>query len=519
MSTVRRWHTAGLGLASGWALVLAAALLPVRAGAAPVAAEPATVVPKHALTAEAGPAAGEAEPADGDEVSRALTVDRIDIVGREQVSARQIRAVLRTEGIEKGGEILWPEDERVQRARQRLRGTGYFKAVALRVQPVPGDPKRVVLVVEVQERATVAVKRVYLGNSKMTPFRGGIDLVERNFLGRAIHLGGAFLWSTRPTIDRGRRQQAYEVFVESPPLGATKIAPRASGRFVSAGEPYRVSGAADDPDPIHFRSYEYDRVGGSVGVVFHLLPNLLLDVGYRFERIEALVPDDPMRVLPDGTSIPLDLHMRAGRHRYTTASLGLAYDSRRQAFLAGKGGRFGFDLQVSSPAVGSNYEFIKLVAGGAYSFRLPWRHWLTPSAAGGQITGNAPIFERMYAGDLSSWTPGRELGLRISTRNPIDVFGTGIDARPFGDIFGRFDLEYVWPLFRRTRTRRFYGGDLFFGAGVFTLVGNAAERAAQRAADQTITPVGFNANLGVRLDTSLGTFNISVGSLLRRTPL
>ncbi|MEM6996477.1 MAG: hypothetical protein AAF721_38590, partial [Myxococcota bacterium] len=117
------------------------------------------------------------------------------------------------------------------------------------------------------------------------------------------------------------------------------------------------------------------------------------------------------------------------------------------------------------------------------------------------------------------WTPGRELGLRMSTRNPIDVFGTGIDRRPYGDIFGRFDLEYVWPLFRRTRTRMFNGGDLFFGAGAFTLVGNAAERAEARAAGQPVTPVGFNANLGLRLDTGLGTFKISVGSLLRRTPL
>ncbi len=498
------------------------ALAPAVARGAPPTAEPAAVVPVKALAPASAPTvepAGEEGSSLQDEAPRALTVVRVEIVGREQVSARQIRSVLRSEGIERDAEILWPTDERVERARRRLRATGYFKRVTLRVEPTAEDPHRVVLVVDLQERTTVAVQRVYLGNSKMTPFRGGVDLVERNFLGRAIHLGGAFVWSTRPRIDKGRRQQAYEVSVESPPLGAARIAPRASARFVSAGEPYRVSGALNDPDPTHFRSFEYDWVGGSDGVAFHLAPNLVLDAGYRFERIEALLPDAPSAVRPDGTIADVDLSMLPGRHRYTTAEFGVGYDSREQAFLAGKGGRFALDLQVSSPAVGSQYEIIKLVAGGAYSFRLPWRHWLTPSAFGGQIAGRAPIFERMYAGDLSAWTPGRELGLRMSTRNPIDVFNTGIDTRPFGDIFGRFDLEYVWPLFRRTRTRTFNGGDLFFGAGAFTLVGSASERAEQRAAGLRVSPVGFNANLGLRLDTGLGTFKISVGSVLRRTPL
>jgi len=495
------------------------ALVPGAVAAAPPLVSPAVPVASKPLVARAV-TSGEGEEIVGPaEVSRALTVERVVIMGREQVSARQIRQILRAEGIEAGEEILWPRDERVERARRRLRATGYFKRVTLRVDPVPADPHRVVLVVDVAERSTLAVQRAYLGNSKMTPFRGGIDLVERNFLGRAVRLGGAFVWSTRPEIEKARRQQAYEVSVEAPRLGATRIAPRASGRFVSAAEPYRVDGEPGDPNPANFRTFAYDRRGGSVGIVFHLAPNLVLDAGYRFERIDAQLPSRPSRVNPDGSIADVDLRMLPGRHRYTTAGLGLGYDNREQAFLAGKGGRFVLDLQASSLGTGSEYEFIKLAAGGAYSFRLPWRHWLTPSAFGGQISGRAPIFERMYGGDFSAWTPGRELGLRFSTRNPIDVFGTGISRRPYGDIFGRFDLEYVWPLFRRTRTQMFYGGDLFLATGVFTLVGDAAERAEQRDAGESTTPVGFNANLGIRLDTGLGTFNISVGGVLRRTPL
>src|SRR5690606_4010966 len=108
------------------------------------------------------------------------------------------------------------------------------------------------------------------------------------------------------------------------------------------------------------------------------------------------------------------------------------------------------------------------------------RHWVTPKVSGGQIAGRAPRFELFYAGDLSDWTPGREQGVQYSTRNPIDVFGTGIDTRTYGVIFGKFDLEYVWPLFRRARTRAFYGGDLYFSTGIFTLVEERAVRKVRK---------------------------------------
>jgi outer membrane protein insertion porin family len=51
------------------------------------------------------------------------------------------------------------------------------------------------------------------------------------------------------------------------------------------------------------------------------------------------------------------------------------------------------------------------------------------------------------------------------------------------------------------------------------LAGDESERRARRAAGDLAAPVGFNANLGLRLDTALGTFDLSVGNVLRRTPL
>lgn len=473
-------------------------------------------LPAGAARAAPAPAGGSARAEDS---SRVLRIERVVIVGREQVSERQILGLLEREGLVAGAELLWPDDARIERIRDRLRATGYFKRVTLRVEPLPSAEERVELYVDLVERSTVSIADVYLGSSRLTPFRGGIALAERNFLGRGVLLGGALIWGTQPVIDRARRQQAYRVFAEAPRLLSAPLGLLAGGWFVSASEPYRVAGAEDDPDPSLFRTFEYDRIGGQVGVSFPVTARLELAADYTFERVAAFMPTAAKRVDESGALVDLDLHLRDGAHRHTSVDFGLTYDARDELFLVGKGGRFALDVQASSAATGSQYEYVKIVAAGAYSFRLPWRHWLTPSASGGQISGRAPVFERFYSGDLSSWTPGREQGLRYSTRNPIDVFGTGIDTREYGDLFGRFDLEYAWPLFRRTRTRGVYGGDLYLSLGVFTLMGDAAERARRRAAGERLAPVGAAADLGLRLDTALGTFSLSVGNVLRRTPL
>jgi outer membrane protein insertion porin family len=491
--------------------VIAAAITVVTGGSARAAvappAAPADAVRSAAIRPEAI------------DDARALEIARVEIVGREQVSLRQIEAILAREGLVRGAEVLWPSDPRIHRVRERLRATGYFKSVNLALEPIGDTEVQVALVIELQERSSVSIQEVYLGSSRMTPFHGGFQVVERNFLGRGVHIGGALVWGTLPHIQQSRRQQAYKVFAEIPRLGNAPLGVRAQAWVISGAEPYRVAGASNDPDPSLFRGVDVGRVGGDVGVTFPVLPTLTIGVDYRFERVDALLPATPMRVHPDGHTEAVDLHLRNGAHRLTSAHFGLVWDARDEVILAGKGARIAFDLSLSSPAIGSQYEYVKLLIAGAYSFRLPWRHWITPSVAGGQIAGRAPIFELFYAGDLSAWTPGREQGLRYSTRNPIDVFNSGIDGRTYGVLFGRGDLEYTVPLFRRARTRGVYGGDLFIGAGVFTLVGTPAERKAQRAAHQRVAPAGFNANLGVRLDTALGTFSISVGNLLRRTPL
>ena len=455
--------------------------------------------------AEAPAAAGAGAPA-----IRTLRIAAITIAGVEQVSERQVLDALASEELSAGAALLWPEDSRVERARARLLATGYFARVTLRLIPVPGDMNQATLAVEVEERASLTVTDLYLGSSAMTAFRGGLQLVERNFLGRAIHVGGGFIWGTVPrAIAKARRQQGFRLFIEAPKIPEARFGLAGTVYGLSASEPYRVAGALDDPTPVLFRTVDYGRVGGIVGGTFPITSALRIGADYRFERIDALVAEgqaDELGLLP-------------GVSRLTMAGLSIDWDGREQAAQLGQGGRFGLDLHVSSPLVGSGYEYVRLVAGAAYTFRLPWRHWITPSLLGGQIAGQAPRFERFYVGDLSDLTPGREMGLIFSTRAPFDLMRTGIDTRTFGSLFFRGDLEYVWPLFRRRRLRGLNGGHLYLSSGVFSLLGDAAERGRWRAQGAAAAPVGLNLNLGLRLDTAIGTIDLAVGNVMRRLPL
>jgi len=486
-----------LGWRLGWGL-----------GAAVAASTVATI-------ATAAPA-----PRDAASEHRDVKLVELAVLGNEQVADARVLQLLAAEDLAVGVVLRWPDDPRVTRARARLLATEAFERVTLRLRPVAGDETHARLEVDVEERPSLEVTDLYLGTSRMTPFHGGFQVLERSFLGRAIRIGGGLVWGTLPRqIPQSRRQQALRVFIDAPRLRGSRFGVGGTFYLHSASEPYRVAGRADDPDPGLFRTVDYGRVGGLLGTSFAVTSSLMLGVDYRVERVNAMLPTDPTWLRPEGVGESVDLDLQGGVHLLTSANFGLNYDGREEAARLGKGARFALELQLSSPLVGSRYEYMKLVAGGAYTFRLPWKHWITPSLVAGQIAGRAPRFERFYAGDLSEWTPGRELGLIYSTRGPIDVFGTGIDRRLFGSLFARLDLEYVWPLFSGNRVRGIKGGALFWSTGIFTFAGDASERKARRALAEPVAPIGFNANFGLRLETVIGAVDLSVGNVLRRTPL
>jgi outer membrane protein insertion porin family len=463
-------------------------------------------------------------PEDGEVVEvprqRAVEIVALQIRGRTQVTARQVTEALEAEGLVEGEQVFWPEDPRIDRAMQRLAATGYFDQVAIRLAPIE-QSNRAWLIVDIHERGSLVIRKLDAAGSLLTPFAGGFDVAERNLAGSRVHLGAAFVVGTPArVVPNDRRQQAYQIYTELPVIAGTPLGVAASAYAILANEPYRISGEYYDPNPVNFATVPYSRFGGEFGITIPFRADLRLGIDFRFEAIDARLPSaGAIQVLPDGESRELDLNLQNGLHYLSSAEFSFAWDERSRAAILGKGGHIRLDVQLSSSAIGSSYEYLRVLIGGGYSFRLPWGHWFSPSLWGGQIAGDAPRFELILPGDLSDWTPGRTMGLQYSTRWPVDTFKTGVNAFALAQIGGRVDLEYGIPLFRRPRTSFVYGGYLFFSAGVFTLTGTRAERTRRREAGELVAPVGLNANFGLKLDTSIGTFDFSIGNLLRRVPL
>lgn len=455
---------------------------------------------------------------------RAVEIVALQIRGRTQVTARQVTEALEAEGLVEGQQVFWPEDPRIDRAVQRLAATGYFDQVAIRLVPIAAQTNRAWLIVDIHERGSLAIRQLDAASSLLTPFAGGFDLAERNLAGSRVHLGAAFVVGTParvvPNEPKGHRQQAYEIYTELPVIAGTPLGVAASAYAILANEPYRIAGQYHDPNPANFDTVPYSRFGGELGVTIPFRADLRLGIDFRFEAIDATLPSaGAIQLLPNNELRELDLNLKSGLHYLSSAEFSFAWDERSRAAILGKGGHIRLDVELSSPAIGSSYEYLRVLIGGGYSFRLPWGHWLSPSLWGGQIAGDAPRFELILPGDLSDWTPGRTNGLQYSTRWPVDTFKTGVNAFALAHIGGRVDLEYGIPLFRRPRTSFVYGGYLFFSAGIFTLTGTRAERTRRRELDEMVAPVGLNADFGLKLDTSIGTFDFSVGNVLRRLPL
>jgi hypothetical protein len=117
------------------------------------------------------------------------------------------------------------------------------------------------------------------------------------------------------------------------------------------------------------------------------------------------------------------------------------------------------------------------------------------------------VFDRFYVGDLNRLMTPRAHGLVLSTRPPFDLLATGADEFSYGDLAALAELQYAYRLFRRRGP--IYGGDLWVGAGVLGL--------ADRDADVGAADLGFD--VGVRLDTEIGIFELTIGNGLGRLPL
>ena len=492
-------------------LVVAVVALATRVA---VADEPPTTTEPAAPTAaepEPPPAAvlEDPEPAihnEDEDAGPLIQVEQIDITGNTATQSELIRRALPIEP----GDLIRAGDPRLRDARFKVLALGYFLDVQLAMHK--GTARgQVVIEVKVVERGTFTLNRLWFGTNVLTPAWFGADVGDRNLFGLGISIGGGFIYAGHGDIDGSRNQLATELRVSDGSLFGTPFGAFGSVTFLQGSDPYRVSGTSAD-DAADFKAFPYRRFGGRIGGTYDLTTLTRISAGLRLEQITATLPVAPTQVLPDGRTATVDLHLRPGESYVSSVGASIDRDTRPDPILPHSGGR----ITVAAEIGGGQYTFATLFGGYEHWWPLRnERHTIGLRLAGGVVIGDAPRFDRIYISDVDHMLTPRALGLVLSTAAPLGILGTRGDKPSYGDLGGAVSLEYAARLFRGTGKDRVYGGDLFVGAGLWGL----AETADLQARDTGVwkaLPIDVYLDAGVRIDTEVGVFELTVSNALGR---
>jgi outer membrane protein insertion porin family len=408
------------------------------------------------------------------------------------------------------GDTVVASDPRVDAARFRLLALGHFLDARLSVER--GKQRGgVVLLVEVEERGTFVINELYPSTSAATAFWGGADVSDTNFLGRGVNLGGGFVASTKPLVVGAERGLGLRLHGSLPERqGPFGFGLAATALYNDGSEFYRQSGADGDADPGRFIAANVRRAGGDVGATRTLTRAWRASFDLRGESLSAALPATRLRTLPGGTTTPIDFDVQGGDSRVATAALTLDYDTRSDPVLPRSGARVVATLE-GAPKPVSSYGFAKALVQASIYAKMPHGHALGLHLYGGAILGDAPYFDEFYIGDLNVLLPRRALGMSFSTLPSHNLLRTSIAGHRYDDYAGRVLVEYAIPIWRR---RGFvYGGEAFAAAGILGMTSDG---------DPAVTswrtlPVDLTGDLGLRLDTYIGIFTISIANALSRS--
>lgn len=500
-----------------WAPVALVALVAAGARAEPPPgdADPDSAIPEPAppppdATADDAPV--ETALHEDDEFGPVVLIERIDVIGN---TATQTEVIERALPI-RVGDVLHASDKRMREARFKVLALGFFRDVALAMRR--GSQRgQVIVEVRVVERGTLVLNRLWFGTTDLSPWWLGADVGDRNLFGLGIAVGGGFIYAHQGKVAHGRDQYAAELRLADPSVRGTPWGASWAMTLVRGSEPFQVRGTPGDAVPENLEAFPYRRLGVRAGATYNVSTLTRLSMGLRAEALATSLPIAPTRFLSDtGPAVAVDLHLDPGSSRVVTASFGFDRDTRPDPVLPHAGARVVASVELGSTLLGGSYDFATLF--GAYEHYWPLRsekHAIAIKLAGGVVVGDAPRFDRIHIADVDRMLTPRAVGLVLSTAAPLAILGTRDEKPTYGDLGGTATIEYAVRLFRGTGERRVYGGDLFFGTGLWGL----AERRDLRARDTGIyasLPIDIYLDAGLRIDTDIGTFELTIANALGR---
>lgn len=436
-----------------------------------------------------------------------ITIEAIEVTGNDATDADVIVSALPI-GV---GDTLRAGSARLREARYRILALGFFRRVKLSL--AKGSRRgHVVLLIEVEERGTIVLNRLYFGTSLATPWWAGVDLGERNFLGTGVAVGAAFVVAGKGNAEGATAQQSFELRAADSAFFGSRYGWRGAVRMLNASEPYRVSGEASDGRIVNYNAFDYRRLGGKGGLSRSLTSLSRIDFGGRIEQVWADLPASPRQELPDGSSRDVDLHLQDGNSRVVTLGASYDRDTRADPVLTWRGDRLRLHGEAGHRLIGSSYDYGSIFA--RYQRWWPVRgrqHVVSAHFGGGLVFGDVPLFDRLHVGDINRMVSPRALGLTTAVTPSLDVLGTSADERNYGEVGGLAEVQYAYRLF--DSSRYVYGGELFVGGGLWTLA------TTTDLAPRGTLPVDILLDIGLRLDTEIGIFELSLANALGRLPL
>ncbi len=439
-----------------------------------------------------------------------ILIESIVITGNTATQSEIIRRALPISP----GDILHASDRRLRDARFKVLALGYFRDVTL-VMKKGSARGQVVIEIQVIERGTFVLNRLWFGSNSVAPYWFGTDVAERNLLGLGIAVGGGVIYAASGQIPGNRDQWAGELRLADGALYGTRWGANGSMTLVHGSEPYRISGT-DDNNPSSFNAFPYRRFGGRLGVTYDATSLTRITGGVRLEEIDAALPVAPTQQLPDGREVAVDLHLDPGASRVVTASLGFDHDSRPDPILPHSGGFVAANAEVGSSAIGGDYNFLTLFSRYEHWWPLrDERSTIGLRLAGGAVIGDAPRFDLIHISDVDHMLTPRALGLVLSTASPLDILHTKSDKPSYGEVGGSATVEFASRLFRGSGKNRVYGGDWFIGAGLWGLAATD-DLVLRDTGIWKSLPIDVYADAGVRIDTDVGVFELTISNALGR---
>jgi outer membrane protein insertion porin family len=209
---------------------------------------------------------------------------------------------------------------------------------------------------------------------------------------------------------------------------------------------------------------------------------------WRYERVHATAVDSVVALQGAGPPI------LPGWSNLSALTAAYEVDTRDDFFFPTEGIRGVAQVTFASAALGGDYEYSRYLLQLETAYAL-FGTRLRLQGALGATQGGAPFFDRFYAADFSYFAVGPALGRALELN-----FST--DSR-YDAILAMGGVEYAVPLWAK-------GG--FFHRGYLALGLRAVYSSARPGGGRTdFSRTPLSADVALRLDTPVGTFNASLG--------